>query len=115
MLAMPVTVQTTHDRGTDARSIPTRDNVLHRHLRLRHIAIDDVGQHDVVRCTGILDDLIALGRQASTEVGERHAFVVGGITRLNEDGICRRRGKEEGVTGDQVSVFDVAGVGGEWE
>jgi hypothetical protein len=31
---------------------------------------------------------------------------------LDEDGICRRRGKEEGVTGDQVSVFDVAGVGG---
>ena len=64
---------------------------------------------------GILEDLIAFGGQTRTKIGERDILVVGRISRLNEDGILCAGWQEERVAGDEVGVFDIAGVCGKWE
>jgi hypothetical protein len=44
---------------------------------------------------------------------QRDAWVIGRITRLNKNGLCRGRRQEKHITRNEVGILDVTGVSGE--
>ena len=66
-----------------------------------------------MRAIRIVDDLIPLCAYPGTQIVKRDLLVIRGIPSLDKDCfLCAGRQKEV-VTGDEIRVFDITGVGRE--